>query len=180
MQNSSSSSPFKYVFWGVLVLCAIGLMGHLGWYMFGGFRPWLHWFGINAGNANLHRYMMMPRALTMMMPTLTIGFLWLVIVAPLVYKDAKKRGMDPWMWATIATFVPFLIGAVIYLVARTNGRTVCESCGRPIRSEFKACPYCAHTREHVCPQCSRPIAPDWKICPFCERNLRLNDNAVPR
>jgi RNA polymerase subunit RPABC4/transcription elongation factor Spt4 len=172
MQDQAGSSPFKYVFWGVLVLCAIGLMGQAGWYVFGGIRPWCNWIGIDGGHfVEAQRHIFMPRMLMTILPTLTIGTIWLVIVAPLVYKDAKKRSMDPWLWATVATFIPFLIGIVIYLVARSNGRATCESCGRPIRSEFKACPYCGHTREHVCPQCSRPVSPDWKLCPYCAHRL---------
>jgi RNA polymerase subunit RPABC4/transcription elongation factor Spt4 len=172
MQEYHGSSPFKYVFWGVLVLCAIGLMGQAGWYVFGGFRSWFDWIGIEPGHIGMHRHIIMPRMLATILPTITICTLWLIIVAPLVYKDAKRRGMDPWLWATIASFVPFFIGLIIYLVARSNGRATCESCGRPIRSEFKACPYCGHSRERVCPDCSRPVSPDWKLCPYCEHKLK--------
>lgn len=175
MYEKQESSPFKYVFWGILILCVIGLMGQAGFYLFGGFRPWGHWIGIDPGHMEIQRQIMMPRLLATMLPTITLSAIWIVIVAPLVYKDAKRRGMDPWLWATVATFVPFLIGVIIYLVARSNGRATCESCGRPIRSEFKACPYCGHTREHVCPQCSRPVAPDWKLCPYCEHRLTLEE-----
>jgi len=178
MTNQPESSPFKYVFFGVLALCAIGLMGQAGWYLFGGFSPLFQWIGVSEHHIGMGRHFVMPRLMMTMLPCITICTIWLVVVAPLVYKDAKKRGMDPWLWATVATFVPFLIGIIIYLVARSNGRASCENCGKPIRSEYKACPYCGHSREHVCPGCSRPVAPDWKLCPYCEHKL-IEEDSTP-
>ncbi|MGG4395890.1 hypothetical protein ABEX25_16440 [Paenibacillus thiaminolyticus] len=35
-----------------------------------------------------------------------------------IYKDAARHGMDPWLWATIAVYVPNLIGVILYFVAR--------------------------------------------------------------
>jgi RNA polymerase subunit RPABC4/transcription elongation factor Spt4 len=171
MSSIQKDSGFKYVFWGVLILCFFGFFAQSAFVLMGGLRPFWDIFGIRQYGHAQHFCTLTPRFVASMLPTITLCVIWVLVVAPLVYKDAKKRGMDPWLWATVATFVPFFIGIIIYLVARSNGRASCESCGRPIRSDFKACPYCGHTREHVCPQCSRPVSPDWKLCPYCEHKL---------
>lgn len=176
MYERQESSPFKFVFWGILLLCVIGLMGQAAWYLLGGLRAWSGLFGFDPRHFAIGGSALMPGLLTGILPTITVGTIWIAVIAPVVYSDAKKRGMDPWLWATVATFIPFLIGIIIYLVARSNGRATCENCGRPIRSDFKACPYCGHTRVHVCPQCGRPVSPDWKLCPYCARRLAPEDS----
>ena len=38
---------------------------------------------------------------------------------------------------------------------------VCAGCNKPVRSDFKRCPYC-----QKCPQCGREMEPEWEACPF--------------
>lgn len=148
------------------------------WLFMGGFRAFLHPLGIEYFRPSpAWQGLGLSRLLAAMVPSVIIGILYTVIVATLVYRDAQRRGMDPWMWATIATFVPFFIGIVIYLVVRSNGRATCEKCGRPIRSDYRICPYCGHRREAVCPQCGRAVAREWKVCPYCE--IKLAPEAGP-
>ena len=64
-----------------------------------------------------------------------------------VYKDSKKRGMEPVLWTLIVIFVPNFIGLIIYLVVRStykinNVELRCKSCGKSIQSDWKICPHC--------------------------------------
>ncbi len=45
-----------------------------------------------------------------------------------VYRDAKHRGLDPWLWTTIVVFVPNLIGLIIYLVFRNQHSIENKTC----------------------------------------------------
>ncbi|NIO29787.1 MAG: hypothetical protein GTO29_14680 [Candidatus Latescibacteria bacterium] len=172
MSEVRQSSGFKYVFWGLVFLFSIAFLGQLMWMVFGGFRPIPHLLGFR-----LHEpWAFGPHANWLRMgamaaPTILLFLLWVGAVGSLVYRDAKKRGMDPYMWATVAVFVPFFLGVILYLVVRSNGRTACDKCGNLIRSEYKVCPYCGHRRELLCPECSKAVAPEWKVCPHCEHKL---------
>lgn len=50
----------------------------------------------------------------------------IVVIAIYVYKDAPKRGMDKWLWMTIATYVPSLLGLIIYLLIRNDHDKQCK------------------------------------------------------
>jgi RNA polymerase subunit RPABC4/transcription elongation factor Spt4 len=171
MSQTGQSSAFKYVFWGMLFLMAVAFLGQATWIFLGGARSVLHMFGLGNGPSVWGPHMFAPRFVLTSMPMLLFTVIYIAVVASLVYKDAKSRGLDPWLWATVATFVPFFLGIIIYLIVRSNGKASCEGCGRPIRSDYRICPYCGHRREAVCPQCARPVSADWKICPYCEKKL---------
>jgi RNA polymerase subunit RPABC4/transcription elongation factor Spt4 len=174
MANEGQSSGFKYLFWGILFLVFLSFAGQIFWVGFGGgcrLLPWM--FGherhmplvVGPGGLGLRPFLMV-------VPTFFLLLAWVAIVAPLVYRDAKKHGMDPYLWATIATFIPFFLGVIVYLVVRSsNGRTTCANCGRPIHGDYKVCPYCGHGRELLCPACAKPVASDWKTCPYCAHTL---------
>jgi len=95
----------------------------------------------------------------------------LALIATLVYKDASKKGMDPWLWATVATFMPNLIGVIIYLIVRYNVKKTCVACGKGLQSDFMVCPYCGASQELLCPGCGVPSSPEWKLCPHCGQDL---------
>jgi RNA polymerase subunit RPABC4/transcription elongation factor Spt4 len=95
----------------------------------------------------------------------------ILVIALIVYRDAAKRGMDPWYWATIAAFVPFFIGLIIYLLERRSVRKVCLNCGKGLQVDFKICPYCGQNQEISCEKCQKEVAPDWKLCPYCGASL---------
>ena len=61
-----------------------------------------------------------------------------------VYKDAKQRGSNPWLWAAVTLFFnQAFIGFIIYLlVGRKNRQVECESCGKKIDIISKFCNYC--------------------------------------
>ena len=62
--------------------------------------------------------------LPLLLPVLAI-FAIAAAIAAYVYQDAKRRGLDPWLWATVAAFVPYFIGLIIYLVMRQSARGAC-------------------------------------------------------
>lgn len=93
------------------------------------------------------------------------------VISVFVYRDAPKRGLERWMWMTIAVFTPNLIGLIIYFIIRSSNNTKCLNCGKSIKSEFKICPYCSTSLDIHCPQCGRQVLPDWQVCPHCRQNL---------
>jgi RNA polymerase subunit RPABC4/transcription elongation factor Spt4 len=168
MSSISQSSPFKYAFWGLLFLLFIAFSAQASWVFFGGIRSITHILGGDAhGPHVMGPTIFVPRFAIMSV----LPLIYVLVVSTTVYKDARRRGLDPWLWATVATFVPFFLGIVAYLVMRSNGSTICEQCGRTIRSEYKICPYCGRGKERACPRCGNPVAGDWKVCPHCEQKL---------
>ena len=39
-----------------------------------------------------------------------------VLIGVMVYRDAKARGMEPWLWAAVCVLVPYFIGLFYYLI----------------------------------------------------------------
>jgi RNA polymerase subunit RPABC4/transcription elongation factor Spt4 len=175
MTKSTQNSSFKYLFWGLIFLVFIAIVGQVMWIVLRGFAPFPVLLGVDHHDV---RTIMAPgsfaRLVPLMIMTFFSFFIWVGVVGSLIYKDAKKRNMDPYLWACIAVFLPFLIGIVLYLVVRTNGRTVCDQCGKTIHSDYKVCPYCSQPRELLCPGCSKTITHEWKVCPYCEHKLEPN------
>lgn len=157
----NTDSGFKYVFWGLVVIVAFFLL-----LVPGRFDHGAHLLGLGCGPV-------VPsiRGFFPFFPLFILVVLYIAVVATLVYRDARKRGMDPWLWATVAAFVPYLIGVIIYLVARSTGGPPCVSCGRKLQRDFAICPYCGASQQLLCPDCRKPVGPDWKACPYCGRRL---------
>lgn len=88
-----------------------------------------------------------------------------------VYIDAPKRGLDPWLWMTIAVYIPNLIGLIIYLVMRNNSHHICNNCKNRFSRDLSICPYCGVNHEKRCGKCDSVIDSDWKVCPYCESPL---------
>jgi RNA polymerase subunit RPABC4/transcription elongation factor Spt4 len=156
--SNESSSPFVFVFWSLVVL-VLFLLVTCFFYMFDA-----------SGAPN--------RVLVLLVPTLLLLIAYLTLVPTLVYRDASRRGLNPWLWATVATFVPNLIGVIIYLVMRTQVSRACVSCGKGIKSDFKVCPYCGQTQESLCPRCEATVAHDWKVCPHCGQPLTAKEQGT--
>lgn len=80
--------------------------------------------------------------------SLIIFIVWLVVVN-WIYKDAKKYGKNPILWA-ILVFLFGLIGLIIYFVVRGNKKEpgrICPNCGREIPFDARTCPYCSKNFE---------------------------------
>jgi Phospholipase_D-nuclease N-terminal len=59
-----------------------------------------------------------------------------------VYGDAKRRQMPAWPWVIAASFIPNLIGFILYFVFRRPLLAPCSSCGTPIRRGEAFCSHC--------------------------------------
>lgn len=89
-----------------------------------------------------------------------------------VFKDSKQRGMDPWLWTSVAMFVPNLIGLIIYLVVRNSyTKKVCLGCGKPVDEYFMNCPFCGYKLKDNCNSCGCAVEPEWNVCPKCASKL---------
>jgi len=76
--------------------------------------------------------------------------------------------MDPWLWTTVALFVPNLIGLIIYLVVRNSyTKKICMGCGNPVDEHFVNCPFCGYKLKDSCNACGCAVEPEWNVCPKC-------------
>ncbi len=74
---------------------------------------------------------------------------WILIVLVLsvqgfwVFNDAKKRGMNKWIWGIFA-LLNTPSNLIIYLiVSRKYGHSeVCINCGKRLNSRYDYCPHC--------------------------------------
>jgi len=85
--------------------------------------------------------------------------------------DAKRRGMNPWLWTPLAIFVPYLIGVVIYFVLREPMGFNCPQCNAKVAPRFIYCPNCSCNLRPSCPQCKREVREGDKYCPYCAHPL---------
>ena len=151
------NSTFKYIFFTLAALVLFLFFGLL--------------FKRSAMIGGIHSpLMIMGRPLLLVLPVLAM-FMIAAFIAVYVYQDARQRGLDPWLWATVAAFVPYFIGLIIYLVARQSARRSCAKCGRTLQSDFSNCPYCGEPLSLKCRKCGEAVAADWKVCPHCSTPL---------
>ncbi|MBU3145244.1 zinc ribbon domain-containing protein [Clostridium sp. CF012] len=95
------------------------------------------------------------------------------LIGRFVFKDSKQRGMDPWLWTTIAIFVPNLMGLIIYLVVRNSyTKKICLSCGKTVDEHFMNCPFCGYKLKENCNSCGSAVDPEWNVCPKCAAKLK--------
>lgn len=97
-----------------------------------------------------------------------------------VYKDAPNHGLEPWLWMTIATYVPNFIGLIVYFIMRNNKKKVCGKCSNAFSKELKTCPYCGHDHRLLCPQCKGEVEDDWRVCPHCKEHLPQTSKEVKK
>ncbi|MBZ9685924.1 zinc ribbon domain-containing protein [Clostridium estertheticum] len=124
----------------------------------------------NYANGNISE-IIPPLIILPLMFILFFGTIFLI--GRFVFKDSKQRGMDPWLWTTIAIFVPNLIGLIIYLVVRTSyTKKICTSCGKPVDEHFMNCPFCGYKLKENCNSCGSAVDPEWNVCPKCAAKLK--------
>ncbi len=97
---------------------------------------------------------------------LTVLFVW-IGVGVAVHYDAKRRGMEPLLWALVAALVPYLLGLIAYRVVRHPEQTVCAICGQPFTAADVFCRNCGHAVQVRCSSCGRPAASSARFCPNC-------------
>jgi RNA polymerase subunit RPABC4/transcription elongation factor Spt4 len=106
------------------------------------------------------------------------------------YRDIRKRarGFTPLLLACLVSAIFFIPGVLIYLILRP-GQTLeeeyqkaldeeallqtiedvptCPKCGKRVKEDWLACPYCHDVIKRSCQKCARILDPAWDICPFC-------------
>lgn len=152
-----TKSNYFILFWVLLALAMIAFL-----FMFS-----------LVSNENLYFNEMLPLGIATILAILVYA-----VIGVLVYRDAKKLGMDPWLWVCVAAFLPNLIGLIIYLLVRRSQRRKCVKCLRPLQADFKICPYCGYDQKISCGNCNKTAAPDWTVCPYCGHTLRENGVVV--
>ncbi|MBZ5500167.1 MAG: zinc ribbon domain-containing protein [Acidobacteriia bacterium] len=97
---------------------------------------------------------------------LLVIFVWIGI-GVIVYHDAKRRGMEPLLWALVATLIPYFLGLIAYLIVRHPIQSMCPACGQafPVGEAF--CRHCGQAVQAQCPSCGRPTAVGARFCPHC-------------
>lgn len=116
--------------------------------------------------------MSMFGVLILLLLVLSVGVGIAVAIGIYVYRDAKRRGMNPVLWALVASLAPSLIGFIIYLIVRGNYSDLeCPKCQTLVKEEYTRCPKCGAKLSPSCPNCAFPIEPDWKVCPKCANVL---------
>jgi hypothetical protein len=61
-----------------------------------------------------------------------------------VYADARRRGMPPILWTLIATFIPNLLGFLLYFALRRPIALPCPNCGQANTPGQRFCSWCGH------------------------------------
>ena len=102
---------------------------------------------------------------------ISFGFFVCIGIGIAVFHDAKKRNMEPWLWALVAALVPYFLGLIAYLIARKPADTFCSACGGTVPERSVFCPQCGHSLQRACPGCSRPASPSTRFCPHCGTQL---------
>jgi hypothetical protein len=103
---------------------------------------------------------------------LSLMFLWFLLPT-WVYVDAQERGMRrAVLWAALV-LISFVLGLVVYLIARPEHTRVleCPGCGREANGGA-FCPHCGRDLSRAfCPACKYPLKPDWAFCPACRAEI---------
>lgn len=108
-----------------------------------------------------------------MMSRLMVVYLLFLIVIPIliggfVYRDAKKRRMNAFLWALAAALIPAFVGLILYLFARGSSvEWMCPACGNAVEESFAVCPHCGTRLRSSCANCGYPLETGWKVCPRC-------------
>jgi RNA polymerase subunit RPABC4/transcription elongation factor Spt4 len=115
---------------------------------------------------------------------ITLGafvFSALLFMLGYVYRDAKRRGMNPALWTLLVLILSagyFLIGLIIYLLVREPLPYTCPQCAATVNARFNFCPHCKYNLHPACPSCQREVDDDDKFCPYCAAELHHAPNAA--
>jgi len=88
-----------------------------------------------------------------------------------VNSDARRRGMNTWLWTALVFFIPNAFGFIIYFLVRQPMMTSCRHCGAMLLPHFRFCPKCSTPRTAVCGHCATPVQPGDQFCNNCGRML---------
>lgn len=102
-------------------------------------------------------------------------FSTLVLTLGYVYRDAKRRGMNPALWTLLVLILApmyLFIGLVIYLLVRDPLPYACPQCSTSVSARFNFCPNCKYNLHPACPQCQQEVSDSDKFCPYCGTELK--------
>ena len=91
-----------------------------------------------------------------------------------VYRDAKRRDMNPALWTLLVLILSpayLFIGLIIYLLVREPLPYNCPQCAATVSARFNFCPNCKYNLHPACPQCQREVSDTDRFCPFCATEL---------
>ncbi|MBD3272366.1 MAG: hypothetical protein GF384_07520 [Elusimicrobia bacterium] len=57
-------------------------------------------------------------------------------------------------------------------ITEPTSSITCYSCKKPIKKDFKFCPFCRTQLKNLCPSCKSEVENIWLACPFCSQQLR--------
>lgn len=91
--------------------------------------------------------------------------LYWVIVALMIYQNALKVHLNPYLWGGI-TLLTNIIGVIIYLIYKYNG-TICRECHSYQNKNHVYCTHCGSKLHHTCPECHHILHDHDEYCPNC-------------
>lgn len=110
--------------------------------------------------------------LVIFIPLLVLLLAVPVLICVYVYRDAKRRRMNPVLWTLIALLAPTFLGFIIYLLVRSpSADCTCPNCGADVTESYVVCPRCGAKLHAACGRCGAPVEPDWQVCPRCASPL---------
>lgn len=101
-------------------------------------------------------------------------FLINLLIAFIVYQDAKKMTDSPVLWFFIVLLLPLFIGLIIYFVFRSEfeqAKQACPSCQHTIEKSYVYCPNCHTSLKKTCNHCHALVEESFKVCPYCGDHL---------
>jgi multisubunit Na+/H+ antiporter MnhC subunit/RNA polymerase subunit RPABC4/transcription elongation factor Spt4 len=121
-------------------------------------------------------------ALAGIITLVAIGLSSIFLMLGYVYRDAKRRDMNPALWTLlVAVLSPSsgFIGLIIYLLVREPLSYPCPQCSQLVGPRFNFCPNCKCNLRPACPNCKREIAETDKFCPYCAQDLGSPTPTLP-
>ncbi|HKI10733.1 MAG TPA: zinc ribbon domain-containing protein [Candidatus Acidoferrum sp.] len=104
----------------------------------------------------------------------TFVFSCFLFVLGYVYRDAKRRGMNPALWTLLVLLMagPYtFIGLIVYLLIRDPLPYTCPQCSATVSARFNFCPNCKYNLHRACAHCQREVSDTDKFCPYCAAEL---------
>jgi hypothetical protein len=91
-----------------------------------------------------------------------------------VYRDAKRRGMNPALWTIVVLILSpgyGILGLIIYLLIREPLPYPCPQCAASVSARFNFCPNCKTNLHPTCSHCQREVSETDKFCPYCGNDI---------
>lgn len=119
-------------------------------------------------------------AMIILLPAAALLIALPVCIGLYVYRDARRRGMNPLLWTLIAVLAPTFTGFILYLLVRGNrGNLACPQCGGAVGPDYARCPQCGARLRRTCSRCGRLAEENWSVCPYCGEPLPEDDEVKP-